>query len=46
MGDYRNRFFIGIDIGKKGNYFAFKIDGKEVHKRKRSKNDFYGNVKS
>ena len=45
MECYGKRFFIGIDIGKKGNYFAFKIDGKEVHKRKRTKNDFYGNSK-
>lgn len=45
MSEYKNKFFIGIDIGKKGNYFAFKIYGQEVHKRKRTKNDFYGNSK-
>lgn len=36
---------IGIDIGKKGNYVAFKIMGKEVHRRIRVKNDYYGNCK-
>lgn len=39
------RLSVGIDIGKTGNYFAFKIDGKEVHKRVKVKNDFYGNSK-
>ncbi|WP_404988818.1 IS110 family RNA-guided transposase [Clostridium culturomicium] len=39
------RLSVGIDIGKTGNYFAFKVDGKEVHKRTKLKNDFYGNVK-
>lgn len=36
---------IGIDIGKKGNYVAFKLIGEEVHKRIRVKNDYYGNCK-
>lgn len=39
------KMFIGIDIGKKGNYVAFKIMGKEVYRRIRVKNDFYGNCK-
>lgn len=39
------KLFIGIDIGKNGNYSAFKIMGKEVHRRIRVKNDFYGNCK-
>ncbi len=36
---------IGIDIGKKGNYVAFKINQEEVHKRIKIKNDYYGNCK-